>query len=259
MKQAAEDILAVLSRPKPALPYLRQSDNLRQGIEETAKLLNRALPRPELPVPDPSPTSSKNSPAVPVTPSEPPGPRSQVIPPDTPGLPRVPVTKNRRANNPRLPRVDLHSGPHLIQHLTRNQVPVKPRIKIKNPFTNFKELSLHHLLATELFLPHMHHVYNKHTGRRESAETLLTGPNRDIWNKAVSNEIGRLAKCNQYSVEFTDTIEFIAKNQVPSGRKVTYAQFIFDHRPLKEESHRARLVAGGDKLMTQMLLHQLLP
>ena len=43
-------------------------------------------------------------------------------------------------------------------------------------------------------------------------------------------------------------MEFITKDQVPSNRKVTYASFVLDYRPLKSEPWRVRLVVGGDKL-----------
>ena len=49
-------------------------------------------------------------------------------------------------------------------------------------------------------------------------------------------------------VSGTDTIDFIRKSEVPANKKVTYANFICDYRPLKTEPHRVRLTVGGDKL-----------
>ena len=43
-------------------------------------------------------------------------------------------------------------------------------------------------------------------------------------------------------------MEFIPKHEVPPNRDVTYANFVFDYRPLKDEPYRARMVVGGDKL-----------
>ena len=65
---------------------------------------------------------------------------------------------------------------------------------------------------------------------------------------ALSNEWGRLAQGNYSGVESTDTIEFIPHTDVPQSKKVTYASFVCDHRPLKDEKWRIRLVVGGDKL-----------
>ena len=77
---------------------------------------------------------------------------------------------------------------------------------------------------------------------------LLRGPANDIWSRSTSNEFGRLAQGNDFGVEGSDTIRFIAPHQVPFDRKVTYASFVCDYRPLKLEQYRVRLVVGGDKL-----------
>ena len=71
---------------------------------------------------------------------------------------------------------------------------------------------------------------------------LMTNPATSaIWTKAMSMEMGRLAKGNKYGVKYTDTIEFIKQQAVPSGRDVTYGNFVCDHRPLKSEPWRIRL------------------
>ena len=49
-------------------------------------------------------------------------------------------------------------------------------------------------------------------------------------------------------IKETNTIFFISKEQVPPKRKVTYANFVCDLRPLKTEQHWVWLTAGGDKL-----------
>ena len=51
-----------------------------------------------------------------------------------------------------------------------------------------------------------------------------------------------------HGVTATDTIEFVVHSAVPTGRDITYATFVCDHRPLKTEKWRVRLVVGGDKL-----------
>ena len=43
-------------------------------------------------------------------------------------------------------------------------------------------------------------------------------------------------------------MEFIKQQDVPPHAKVTYASFVCDLRPLKKETHRVRMVVGGDKL-----------
>ena len=41
---------------------------------------------------------------------------------------------------------------------------------------------------------------------------------------------------------------FVQRSQIPTGRKISYGNFIYDVRPQKPEIHRVRLTAGGDKL-----------
>ena len=41
---------------------------------------------------------------------------------------------------------------------------------------------------------------------------------------------------------------FVAKSDIPTGCKLSYANFVFSIRPLKEETHRFRMSAGGDQL-----------
>ena len=64
----------------------------------------------------------------------------------------------------------------------------------------------------------------------------------------MSNEWGRLAQGNKYGVTSSDTIEFTSKHEVPTDKRVTYATYVLDYRPLKDEQHRIIITVGGDKL-----------
>ena len=64
----------------------------------------------------------------------------------------------------------------------------------------------------------------------------------------MSNEWGRLAQGNKYGVSSTYTIDFIYKSEVPLDRRVTYATYVLDYRPLKDEQYRIRITVGGDRL-----------
>jgi hypothetical protein len=84
---------------------------------------------------------------------------------------------------------------------------------------------------------------------------MLAGPDRDIWTRGLSNEWGRLLPHGvglqrpiAERLTGTGTLHFIKKSQVPTRRKVTYANFICNIRPQKKETHRVRMTAGGDKL-----------
>ena len=65
----------------------------------------------------------------------------------------------------------------------------------------------------------------------------------------MSNEWGRLAQGNKHGVTSTDTIDFIHKHEVPDGKRVTYATYVVDYRPLKKEKYRVRITVGGDRLV----------
>ena len=80
-------------------------------------------------------------------------------------------------------------------------------------------------------------------------EKLLTGPDaHNKWIPALSNEWGRLAQGNDAGVQSTDTVEFVARSEVPATAAVIYTSFACNHRPLKIEEWRVCLVVGGDKL-----------
>ena len=96
--------------------------------------------------------------------------------------------------------------------------------------------------------PTSNHIYNETTGRKERIKSLRAGPNGRTWELALSNEWGRLVQGNDKGVAFTDTIEFIQRDQVSKGRDVTYASFVCDYQPLKPEPWRVGIVVGGDRL-----------
>ena len=80
-------------------------------------------------------------------------------------------------------------------------------------------------------------------------DKLITGPEaHNKWLPALSNEWGRLANGNENNVLCHNAIKFVSFETVPKHRKTTYASFVCDHRPFKEEPWRIRLVVGGDKL-----------
>jgi hypothetical protein len=108
-----------------------------------------------------------------------------------------------------------------------------------------------HLVQNQHFdylYPKASHIYND-KGKKEKIGSLLKGKDKHIWSQATSNEFGRLAQGNDAGVKSTDTIKFIPKHEVPSNRHCTYATFVCDHRPLKFEPVRVRIVVGGDKLI----------
>ena len=70
------------------------------------------------------------------------------------------------------------------------------------------------------------------------------------WRKSSSNEFGRLAQGVGGRIKGTETIFFVKREDIPQDRMqdVTYAQFVCNIRPEKEEKHRTRCVVGGNKI-----------
>ncbi len=95
--------------------------------------------------------------------------------------------------------------------------------------------------------PQVIHIYNLN-GKHEIIDTLRGLEKKVIWDKALTNEWGRLAQGNCYGVLPTDTISFIFWHEVPSDWDITYASFVYDHHPLKTEPWRVQIVMGGDRL-----------
>jgi hypothetical protein len=71
------------------------------------------------------------------------------------------------------------------------------------------------------------------TGQKQSLDTLLR-LNPEIWNKALSNEIGRLAQ-GVRDIKGNDALDFVHLSTIPKNKKVAYANMVCDHRPLKTE------------------------
>ena len=137
-----------------------------------------------------------------------------------------------------VPRV-LQISPSPSKIARVEQIPIPSMI-------NYKALAVQVLQAQAFFQKKINHIYDVN-GKKETLDSLLK-KNPLIWGRALSNEWGRLAQGNKYGVQYTDTIEFITKEQVPANRDVTYASFLCDERPLKSEPFRVRVVVGGDRL-----------
>ena len=75
----------------------------------------------------------------------------------------------------------------------------------------------------------------------------MLGP---AWNTSSLSKCGSLAQGIGGRVKGTDTILFINKEDMPLDRvmDVTYAQFVCNIRPEKEEKNRTRCVAGGNNI-----------
>ena len=149
------------------------------------------------------------------------------------------------------PKSSSKSKPPSVTPTSHFPSTVKSRPLRRSTRPHFRSQAATYLLAQHIFqlnqLQHSGFIYND-DGTKASIDNLLNGKDKIKWDRALSNEVGRLAQGNSSGTAGTDTIEFIPFNEVPSTSKVTYANFVCTYRPKKPEPWRIRLVAGGDKL-----------
>jgi hypothetical protein len=97
-------------------------------------------------------------------------------------------------------------------------------------------------------------IIHENTRQAMNYRVFSTGPDRTLWLRSMTNDLGRLAQgvgqpwpANQ-RIAGTNTMFFIHKCDVPSGRQVTYCKQEAFLRPTKAETHRVRNCAGGNCL-----------
>ena len=122
-----------------------------------------------------------------------------------------------------------------------------------------------HLAATSVMLSSipqhlLNAVFDEDTKKMMEMRELINHPNpiiREIWIIELANEWGKLLlvigkgknrKRNSRVGDGHNTIKFIHKHQVPGNKKVSYPRLCCYIRSQKEETHRAIITVGGDRL-----------
>ena len=280
LKQATSDILSILNTTPEQLqstvPKLSLGDDTKNALFTIAEALHRVEKLPTFkpllepttpPVPVPRVANSQPSNPLPRVSKSPKTVRfnleaNKVYEPPvitTPVPPSIPITPMASSPfkspsttplpvTPTTPSQPTRSSSTSLKH--PNVIPFDDSeldMGLNTPY-NLRSRATHQLVAQQLFTPVINHIYDD-KGKKLSIDTLLTDPKyKDIWNKSMSNELGRLAQGNKYGIKSNDAIDFIHKCEVPKEKKVTYANFVCDYRPLKSDPNRVRLVVGGDKL-----------
>ena len=84
------------------------------------------------------------------------------------------------------------------------------------------------------------------TGQSLEYHHLMKGPDRPIWEKALANDLGRLAQgVGTRMPTGNNTIFFVHPSEILLHKKVTYERLVIDIRPLKNEKLRVRLTVGA--------------
>ena len=266
LKQAVEDIIAILMNlPVSIKPSLQEGDPTNEAILSIAKLLNRAdkipnlskLPTMSVPrvkskeienIPTTTNPLDKSNSLLKQTTEQP----INIIPYEQSEIedvlsPRVTVSKDAEVPvSTLLTRSLLPKNVH-FQNTTNYQYGLRSRTHLmQHIYQNWDETSIAEYTFNPIFS--INHIYNEE-GKKETIDSLLSGHHKDIWNKSLSNEWGRLAQGNDAGVNGTNTIVFIPRAEVPDDKKVTYASMVCDYRLLKDEKHRIRIIVGEDRLV----------
>jgi hypothetical protein len=232
--QAAEDLIEVLKNPEPASPFLQFGNEQSAALQQLADMFKVSLSDTQTqpsntPSTAPAPLPRVEGHAVPrvVTQHRP----QEITPPPTPAPTDNPITQD--VPTPVIPqtytgtRYDAPPQPH--RYNTRSQARRQQR---QNAFHA-------QLLANP--------VINPSTGASQEYHQLIKGPDKDVWQTAFANEIGRLAKgVGTRMPSGTETLRFIAYDKVPKSKRATYARIVSEIRPQKPDPYRVRITVGGN-------------
>lgn len=253
---AAQDLVHALQNPAPAAPFTNIGDQQIAALKQLADIFQNATAtkkeppaRVEQPAPaPPARVAPEEPPTNPVGPPRvPPNAPTRVTPPAEPPRvviqpvpsPRVPATLPEEPKQHRYP-TRIRSTAHLkperanhIQHQATTGQTIKPQTIDSIP----------------IVMDMANAVIDPDTGKTLGYRELMQGNKTKVkWNRSSANEFGRLAQGVGGRIKGTNTIFFIRKDEVPSNKTVTYARFVCDIRPQKEEQERVRMTVGGDRI-----------
>jgi hypothetical protein len=268
LQQTAKDMLS-LSQPEPTtsplLNLLSFGPPILNAYAKIADILRRAIrpiPTAPLPVADSSP--ALQSPTLPTT--------SNRLIVDSPVLPqlvsvapvapspyifpqRVQIRPSQPPPHASLPRVQVSNKSHLPK------TPPIIALLRKSPQAQLSRHHFDHRTHQRHLVQSIQHdpsvagkMYHPTTGKVETIDSLLRGPDALKWYQSLTNEWGRCTQGVTKSrpvdahIGGNNTMYFIRPHQVPADRKVTYATFVCTMRPGKAEPWRIRMTVGGNLL-----------
>ena len=213
--QAAQDLIDILKSPQPSTPFLDFGDEQFNALQKLADLFKCSL----------------NSPNK---------------------LPRVHPPLLPRVNPPSFPRVTAKASPNIITPDTiqpssnyKSQHHYNTRLQRKQ---RKQQHQLNHAISSITALANP--VLDKTTGKLLEYRDLIKGKDKIIWEKGMSNELGRLAQgVGTRMPHGTDTIKFIKFHDVPKNKKPTYARIVSELKPHKPDPFRIRITAGGNLII----------
>ena len=253
LDQAVSDILDILQNPPDNLPSIQAGCKTKQAVRDVAIALRQAVAVPKSPQPQTLTQHRKKmikwaSPLNTTIPKKNMFSHDNLLRNNTTtkytasdmlnGDAPTRVRQNKSTlGRPRINRFTNATPFRKIATQVLQQLSILTDTPTKRPY----KLSLHN--------PFIHHIYNTTNGKKETIDSLRQGKDNIIWENSLSNEWGRLANGTLKNPNGgSNTIEFVMHHDVPSNRDITYASFVCDYRPLKEDPYRVRIVVGGDRL-----------
>jgi hypothetical protein len=155
------------------------------------------------------------------------------------------LTANTHLNN-----TPAHNTRSQVQHCTITQEAILACINTCNYISSCSLTpanAARHSFPVEI----LNAVLNMDTGKLLEMRHLLVNPmHKELWGKSYTTEFGRLAQGISGVSKGTDTIVFIARNEIPFARlkDVTYGPVCVNYHPKKDDPNRTRLTIGGNKV-----------
>ena len=264
LQQTAEDMLHLLQGDDKGSPLhepLSFGPPILNAFAKVADILGRAI----APASATTPTGLSDKvfskylfntvvPIVPTPPAPVSPPRVPTSPVAPPGLstPTVPVPNPRLFTEKNLSPEHFSSDRGILLDGPRRQSPRAQVSRLRFDPTTHRSYRLAQSIQHDPSIAGK--MFNPTTGKVETIDSLLHGPDSAIWHNSLANEWGRcmqgLTKSRPADKQITgnNTMFLILPQEVPKGRKVTYANFVCTMRPGKAEPYRIRMTVGGDRL-----------
>ena len=216
--QAADDLIDILKNPKPASPFLEFGSEQQNALKKLATLFKLSLPLQ---------------------------PKSTYPPLEhTPALPRV------RNPPPSLPRVNVTpapASPAINQPTSSFQQPHQYNTRLQRKIQQ-QTHQINHAVSSLNFMANP--VLDVATGKMLEYRDLIKGKDKIVWERGMSNELGRLAQgVGDRMPHGTNTIKFIKYADMPKNKRPTYARIVSELRPQKPDPFRIRITAGGNLIV----------
>lgn len=225
-----QDIVQALQHPSPNSPLAPLTDSQSNSLRTVMDILHKAASPPQVeptPLPTPAPVAPTADPPT-STPTHPPAPA--ILAPKT-----VKWFDVEHAPPPPAPPLRVANPPHAAP--------------LRVPTRTLRSGRAHTaaILPTYPYLALYGNALHPDTGLPAEYPALARSSDGASWLAANTTEIRRLAE-NQHGVPNTNTMRFLALQDIPSNASITYLRVVCAHRPEKEVPFRVRWTVGGDRV-----------